>query len=47
MFVHYLWQVDELLGDIMGLEAVDTSIDNDLNYIEPTLTHLSQTVSPA
>ncbi|XP_064632093.1 microphthalmia-associated transcription factor-like isoform X2 [Lineus longissimus] len=39
-----LSEVDELLGDIASLESVDATIDGDLSLIEPTLTHMSQTV---
>ena len=37
----YDWQVDDLLGDILGLEQVDTSADQDLNDM---LLQLSSTV---
>jgi hypothetical protein len=39
-------EVDELLGGFLDLETVDHSIDSDLSFIEPTLTHMSQTLPP-
>lgn len=37
-------EVEELLGDIISLEAVESCNDNDLSYIEPSLNHLSNTL---
>ncbi|KAI0237061.1 Microphthalmia-associated transcription factor [Lamellibrachia satsuma] len=37
-------EVDDLLGDIISLESVDMTLDNDLAVIEPSLTHISQTL---
>ncbi|XP_041347614.1 microphthalmia-associated transcription factor-like [Gigantopelta aegis] len=34
-------EVDNLLTDLISLESVDGTIDNDLTFIEPTLTQLS------
>lgn len=37
-------ELDELLYDIHSLESADISGDNDLAFIEPTLTNMSQTL---
>ncbi|XP_023933071.1 transcription factor EC isoform X2 [Lingula anatina] len=37
-------EADDILGDFLNLEAVDPSMDSDLNFIEPTLTQMSSTV---
>ncbi|XP_064607299.1 microphthalmia-associated transcription factor-like isoform X2 [Liolophura sinensis] len=34
-------EVDDILGEIISLENVDATTDNDLNFIEPTLSHIS------
>ncbi|XP_033745262.1 microphthalmia-associated transcription factor-like isoform X2 [Pecten maximus] len=36
--------MDNLLSDIISLESVDASVDHDLNFIEPSLTHMSSTL---
>lgn len=36
--------MDNLLSDIMSLESVDVSIDNDLSLIEPSFTQMSSTL---
>lgn len=41
----YIWQVDNLLNDLISLESVDPNVDQDLNLLEPSLNHMSTTVS--
>lgn len=41
----YICQVDNLLNDLISLESVDPNVDQDLNLLEPSLNHMSTTVS--
>lgn len=43
--VTFFFQMDDLLSDIISLESVDAAVDNDLNFIEPSFTQMSSTVS--
>uniref|UniRef100_A0A8W8M3C4 MiT/TFE transcription factors N-terminal domain-containing protein n=1 Tax=Magallana gigas TaxID=29159 RepID=A0A8W8M3C4_MAGGI len=38
-------EVDNLLNDLISLESVDPNVDQDLNLLEPSLNHMSTTVS--